>query len=358
MEDLSMITIERGLKHSYMIIRGGEVEPVDYQVKMLVNNQIPCLLKLNIHMIDGHYDYYYDISSRQDLYSAFEGKQMDHMVIKDILENVLKAYDMTREYMLDEAYLVLDPRYIYVCPETMNMEFLFYSIKADTIENQFQILSEYILDRADHTDAEAVRLAYDLFKLIKTHNFTFSAIEELISTESKGKSDANLGLDTSMGASKGVDIEGPGTELSTNVLPSDDNHVDYKDIKDNLLKMISPKKDKGKDLNEIMVIDEPKVHGQKHELIRKGNSKEQTIYIYEYPVTIGSNKGQSDIYIKDGSISASHIRIYQNKDAIYLQNIARDRQTYINEMLLEKDESILLESGDNIRLGKLKYEFK
>lgn len=54
------------------------MDTASYQVRMLVGNVIPSVLKCRMQGVDGQLMVYYDITSRQPLASLFEDKKLNH----------------------------------------------------------------------------------------------------------------------------------------------------------------------------------------------------------------------------------------------------------------------------------------
>ena len=58
-------TYRRDSEHNYMILKSDEkLHGNEYQVRMLLGNEIPGLLRCKLRMIDGEAYFYYDITSR------------------------------------------------------------------------------------------------------------------------------------------------------------------------------------------------------------------------------------------------------------------------------------------------------
>ena len=69
---------KRDMNHNYLILYGEEEINTDsYQVRMLVGNIIPSLLKCRIQGMDGKFMVYFDITSRQALNRLYEEKKGD-----------------------------------------------------------------------------------------------------------------------------------------------------------------------------------------------------------------------------------------------------------------------------------------
>lgn len=392
MEEIKGITFERGLNHNYMVIKGSENKPIDYQVKMMTENVIRNILKLEIHMVDGHYDYYYEISSKQALRSVYEHKQISCDELIKIIEGTLNAYRMISEYMLCEEHMVLDPSYIFINADTMNLEYLFYPECTSSIDNNFCLLSEFILDKVDHSDKGAVMLAYNLYKLIKSENYTLSDIQNLIETanssvekiievkeeniiEEDGSLDEVTNFKDESIKSKFKVIFGKKKKLekgkkiksaydTEKELFNNKNSSDREEEKEQnisgstsremlLDSEISEKVEAEDNKNIICTMQE----NAKHKLVKKGPGKEIVYNVNDFPLIVGNDRKNADIYIKDSSIDKAHLKITSDDEAIFIHNISKDKLTLINEMQLGYEESILIESGDNIKIGKIYLEY-
>lgn len=63
---------KRDMNHNYLILYGeSEINTDSYQVRMLVGNVIPSLLKCRIQGMDGQFLVYFDITSRQSLSTLY-----------------------------------------------------------------------------------------------------------------------------------------------------------------------------------------------------------------------------------------------------------------------------------------------
>ena len=68
---------KRDMNHNYLILTGEDTINTDsYQVRMLVGNIIPSLLKCRIQGVDGKFMMYFDITSKQALNILYEERKM------------------------------------------------------------------------------------------------------------------------------------------------------------------------------------------------------------------------------------------------------------------------------------------
>lgn len=76
------------------------------------------------------------------------------------------------------------------------------------------------------------------------------------------------------------------------------------------------------------------------------------------PLTVGKLAGMVDMIIDEQSISRMHARFSRIGNRIYITDLNSTNGTFRNGMRLEPNASELIEPGDEIRLGKLKFIYR
>lgn len=76
------------------------------------------------------------------------------------------------------------------------------------------------------------------------------------------------------------------------------------------------------------------------------------------PLTVGKLAGAVDIIIKEQSISRMHAKFSRNGNNIYITDLNSTNGTFKNGMRLTPNTSEMIEPGDEIRLGKLKFIYR
>ncbi len=76
------------------------------------------------------------------------------------------------------------------------------------------------------------------------------------------------------------------------------------------------------------------------------------------PLTVGKLAGMVDMIIDEQSISRMHARFSRVGNRIYITDLNSTNGTFRNGMRLEPNASELIEPGDEIRLGKLKFIYR
>ena len=67
------VSYRRDKDHNYMVLDApGMVTGEEYQVRMIIGNQIPHILKCNKRMMDGKAVFFYEITGMQPMFRKFE----------------------------------------------------------------------------------------------------------------------------------------------------------------------------------------------------------------------------------------------------------------------------------------------
>ena len=176
---------KRDMNHNYLILYGeDEINTDSYQVRMLVGNVIPSLLKCRIQGMDGRFLVYFDITSKQALSVLYEEKKMGVEDLRLIFGGFVKAMEDAAEYLMNPGQFIISPEYIYTDIEKQELYFCMMPGYEKDIKEQFQFLTEYILPKIDHQDQDAVILGYGVYKRAMEDSFHLEHIkEELYKTQ-------------------------------------------------------------------------------------------------------------------------------------------------------------------------------
>ena len=86
-------------------------------------------------------------------------------------------------------------------------------------------------------------------------------------------------------------------------------------------------------------------------------NKSQIYELRHFPITIGKLKNEADLVLDDKSISRIHAKITEEKGCLYLEDCNSTNGTYLNGMPLDVNDHIMLEHGDEIKLGNFMLVF-
>lgn len=167
--------------NDYMILEApGNVEGVEYQIRMLLLNPIYGLIPCKMRMVDGSRAFYYDITEKQPMTSVFERRLMGKKDIEKLLGGLEKAMDEAGRYLLLIEQFVLKPDYIFQDTETEAFLFCYLPFYDGSLEADFRELAEYILKRLDHSQEEAVLWGYDIYSRSAEEHFSIGKILESV----------------------------------------------------------------------------------------------------------------------------------------------------------------------------------
>lgn len=153
---------------------------------MITENNITGLLRAEKRNFNNERRIYYHIGSRQSLMQLQNKKDVDAKMLKRLLIEMNEILSTLTQYLLDADALLLIPECIYLSSADETISFCLYPYEKRDIRQQFRELSEYFLERINREDEQAVRLAFQLYRMTREPNFVFSEIvEKLVYKEVK-----------------------------------------------------------------------------------------------------------------------------------------------------------------------------
>ena len=78
----------------------------------------------------------------------------------------------------------------------------------------------------------------------------------------------------------------------------------------------------------------------------------------KFPFTIGKLKEEADFILKDNSISRIHARFYQEKKEIYIMDLNSTNGTCKNGFRIPANQKVLVEEGDELTFGKIRFHYR
>ena len=161
---------------SYMVCSRNE-EINQYELHMLMENQIPGILSLQIMNAEEETQYWYDISGRWDL----ENWADTHKLGSDFLKKFFSALQYTigriGEYLLDEAGISLKPEHIFVGVEEKEICFCYMPFEKVALGEGIRSFMEYYLQHMEHGGQNEVQKCYEVYDRCQVQHVS---LEELL----------------------------------------------------------------------------------------------------------------------------------------------------------------------------------
>ena len=156
---------KRDINGNYLVLyEEEEPDTSSYQIRMLVGNTIPSVLKCKVQGVDGQFMVCFDITSKQSVLSLYEEKKIGYEDLQMILGSFIQAMEEMSEYLLNPSRLILKPEYMYADVEKKQIYFCYLPGYDQEVRQEFQELTEYLLPRIDHEDSRAVMLGYGIYR--------------------------------------------------------------------------------------------------------------------------------------------------------------------------------------------------
>lgn len=305
---------KRELDHNYLILEQEKFQD-HYQVGMLLRNRIPGLLECSLSRIDETAAFYYEITSKQNLHLVLERRHLKASELHGLLEQLLLTAGRCEEYLLDTERLLLNPDYIYLDPDRWEFSFCFFPFYETAEENELLGLAEYLLDRLDKQDADAVALGYEFYRMAGEEN---ASLEQVLST--------------------------------------------WKEEKETMAEAEPQKIRQEAETKPEIEIPRPAAGGETVFLKKTSGlvlHSENPIYpsmeITSDQFLIGKKKDAVDGWLKARGISRLHGKISKEEGTYYLTDLNSTNGTFLNGGRLEVNEKARIRQGDIVGFADVKY---
>ena len=187
---------KREMNRNYMVLHPEKEIGGSYALRMLSENRINGLLPFQEKRIDGETFLYFNITSRQSLARMMEYRSFKAKEIRQITSDLIVTMTALERFLMDGDQLCLEPDMIYVDPDDLKANFCLLPGSESQFEEGFRKLARYILDHVDHTDGDAVVLAFALFRAGEKENLGIRDLEKCLRTGEKDGKEDNFGENT------------------------------------------------------------------------------------------------------------------------------------------------------------------
>jgi len=210
------VEYKKDLHHNYMVITEKENSKAEkFCIKMLSIVSIEGLLKMDRRTIDNQVLYYYDISAKQSIHILLDKSVLSYEIVKQLFSRIIITIEKAYEYLLLEDDFVLTPEFIYMEVTTDTPYLCYLSGYQKNIKDQISSFIEYIMNKVDYNDKEAVLLIYSLYAASKEAGFTFGRLQEALQkqnnpvqiTKWKGSEEESCGEMLTGGISKKKELK-------------------------------------------------------------------------------------------------------------------------------------------------------
>lgn len=404
---MERISIRNELGKCYLIVKCQEKLEKEYLLLMITENNIRGLLFCKIVYEDSKRMLYYDVTNMISLEKEYANRNISVDELDDIFGNISSIYREGQKYLLDEKYYVIDPEYIFINPvdNTYNLLYL-PDNKSDYEGNNYDKLSDFLLQKVEQHNQVAVKLTYMFYKMIKVNTFSLESFIEIIDKEkivAESKKDINEVIEeksldnTEYLAKEEIKEEGLGKTIilfvaaavlaviyffirnnvyATYVLILTSifallaviclikyilNYVQIRNEEELEFCMQNACEDDYWNSDETQIFDDSTVvfsdekvdFEKEYNISWKEKGIQKKYKITKYPVVVGKLKSEVDCCILDQSVSRIHAKIEKQNGKLFIKDMNSTNGTEIDGEKIRVGELLEIGTETKILLGNV-----
>ena len=350
-----------------------------YQYCILSRGGIRGLLSCSLRYINDVAYLYYDISSKQNVAQLFTGRPISREWVKDFLWSMQQLRQELGRFLLDTHNVLWHPEHIY--QDLDNSQFSFLYIPYYEGEESFSELLDFLVEHVDYDDEVLVDCIYHMYERLEHSGEVY--LQNQIFEDAKVLNQPLSG-NSSEQTEAACDA---GTEEAKAMAKQEEAESVHRqrEEKKGLRGILEGRRQKNRELREEYRLDMQRAmsgYAVAEELSFDVEESSRTIYIEEKQdesapvhrlytsedrvvtelsrpsVTLGKKKGEAEVVLEDPSVSRIHARITKEGEYFYLEDLNSTNGTFKNGLRLQPYEKKKLQSGDEVKLGRVLLIFK
>lgn len=142
----------------------------DKEMKMVMKNNLPYILKVNSFTINNNISYYYEILYYKPLSVFCQNKPLSIEDITNIVISLKGAINSIDIYLLNSEGIMLEPDCIFVEPSTSKAHFVYAPFENREFNLGVRRLFEFFMEHMNHSDKIKTIRFYDMYQEIAKGN--------------------------------------------------------------------------------------------------------------------------------------------------------------------------------------------
>lgn len=369
----------RTASNSYMIIKDAEYLFEPYELQMVLRNKIEHLLSMQIMISDGKTEYWYDVTGMQSLAQKLTMQTAGGALVRKAAEEICGMKTELEEYLLQDIDIVYDPEMIFMDRKETSIKFCYIPGFGTEKRGGVKGLLEKFLQRLDHSDAAAVRLAYGLYERCETDDLTLRDYYDCLYGKKQKEDEAEeRRMDAMMYAKASENMELSEQKRSEDVLDlvkGDVNqlkrkrrffHREKRKIQD----QSSIIYDVGSEEMESFMVAERKPSENWEETVCFSAAERKTVWVLEYkgdgleedlrmeqfPYRIGKHGSDVEGKLYAQTVSRMHAQITQDEEVhLWISDFNSTNGTYLNGHLIPMNTPMRIQEGDRVIFATEEY---
>ena len=350
-----------------------------YQYCILSRGGIRGLLSCNLRYINDVASLYYDISSKQNVAQLFTGRPISREWVKDFLWSMQQLRQELGRFLLDTHNVLWHPEHIF--QDLDNSQFSYLYIPYYEGEGSFGEFLDFLVEHVDYDDEVLVDCVYNMYEKLERNGEVY--LQNQIFEDAKVLNQLPSGNITEQ-TETASDVGGEETKAMTaqeGAMPVRRQREEKKGLRS----IIEGRRQKNRELREEYRLDMQRAmsgYAVAEELSFDAEESGRKIYIEEKQdestpvhrlytsedrlvtelrrpsVILGKKKGEAEVVLEDPSVSRIHARITKEGECFYLEDLNSTNGTFKNGLRLQPYEKKKLQSGDEVKLGRVLLIFR
>lgn len=372
----------RTASNSYMIIKDAEYLFEPYELQMVLRNKMEHLLSMQIMISDGKTEYWYDVTGMQSLAQKLTMQTAGGTLVRKVAEEICGLKTELEEYLLQDTDIVYDPEMIFMDRKETSVKFCYIPGFGTAKKGGVKGLLEKFLQRLDHSDAAAVRLAYGLYERCETDDLTLRDYYDCLYGKKQKEDEAEeRRMDEMMYAKAAENLERTEQRHSEDMLelmkeekeqPKKKRRLFHWE-KRKMLERSSFTYDVEPEEVEPFMVAERKPSENWEETVCFSAVERKTVWVLEYkgdgleddlrmeqfPYRIGKHGSNVEGKLYAQTVSRLHAQITQDEDSnLWISDFNSTNGTYLNGHLIPMNTPVRIQEGDRVIFATEEYILK
>ncbi len=389
---------QRGEEGSFLIFEMDQMREESFEDRMLAKAKLNKFLKKSVIEYDGSFRIRYEISGMQSVEKFYEERAIGREALFQLLWEIERAKKECHRFLLSESHFFFRPALAYLNFKNDSCKFVYLSEKETDFSEEMMEMAEFILEKLDHQDEEAVEIAYELYERAGEENFVLRQfLEEKEKRRIKERNGENVCEEGEVSREIYTNGEAEWDERSGEVIRKmqfpefeEEREEEREEEEEGILKAFF-RRFAGR--KEIKTAAEEKAKREKTNYTEEAGEDEpsymeDTVWLDQLPqreeereepvlgellplgeegerlplnkdfILIGKAEGYVDGLIRNETVSRIHAEILREKDSYYIEDCNSKNGTRIDGEMLQPNERRKLEKGMRIAFGQSLFLFR
>lgn len=397
------LQIKNNMGHYYIVSDYIAERNEEYLIKMITENNLKWHLPCKISYEGSNKILLFDITNMISIEREYENRYLEFDELKEVFESINYAFSVGNNYLLDQKYYVLNPKYIFKDMESNEIRLLYIPGYNSCDANRYYPLADFLLQRVNRKCDSCIQTTYQFYRMTKADTFSISMFLNIIDKEQLIHKRPEIRIEEDIKIVEEETEEESNDEKVVYLLPSVLTGVAILAvlayllwlkktyyavyslaiafmlcavsvmlwIKELVLIIKHKKENEYKEACEessvekywededTILIDDEKVNNDSSEaegILRlewMEQNRPQKFIVNTFPVIIGKMNEEVDCKIDDISISRLHAKIVKRNNGIYIFDLNSTNGTCVNGRKLNPGEETMVMSSSEILLGSV-----